>query len=116
MHRSEIIRTFHAANLELAILATVNLSVCTDDHAGDILCALDVRNVERFDSSRKTRQLQSLLHLFQHPLHIRLEHPKTLFESQLSILLNQIDHVALFAALRSQDMHAPAAAFAKCFL
>src|ERR1051325_12097797 len=105
MHRSKIIRAFGPANLELAIFIAIHLAVFADDHARNILSALDVRHVERFNPRRKAWQFKSLLHLFEHALHIGLEHAEALLERKLRVLLDQIDHVALLAALwREADL------------
>src|SRR5207237_1928770 len=61
-----------------------------------------------FNPGRKSRQLERLLHLFKHAFHVGLQDAKALFESELGIFLNEIDHVALFAALRREDMDAAA--------
>ncbi len=113
VHRSEIVRPVDGLDLEFAILVLVHLSVFANDHAGHIIGALNVRDIEGLDPGGESRQFQRLLHLFQHALHVGLEHAKALFESELRILLNQIDHVALLTALRSLDVHAPALAFSE---
>ena len=115
VHRGKIVGAFDPANLEFAILVAIHLAVLANDHAGHVLRALNVRYVERFDARGKARQLERLLHLFEHALHVGLEHAKTLFESELGILLDQIDHVALFAALWREDVNAPPPTFAEHF-
>ena len=70
---------------------------------GDVLRALNVRDIKRLDARRKARQLERLLQLLQHEFHVRLEHAEALFESELRVLLAEVDHVALFAALRIDE-------------
>ena len=115
MHRSKIVCAFDPANFEFAILVAVHPAVFANNHARDIFRALNVRDVERFNSCRESRQLESLLHLFEHTLHVGFEHTKALLKSELCVLLNQIDHVALLAALRHQDVNTSSFAFAQRF-
>src|SRR6185436_17203689 len=61
MHRRNVIRTFNASDSELAILRSIHLPVVANNHAGDILGALDVGNLKRLDSRGEMRQLESFL-------------------------------------------------------
>ncbi len=61
MHRSHVVRTFNTSDPELAILGAIHLAVVANNHARDVLGALDVRDVKRFDSRGKVRQLQRFL-------------------------------------------------------
>src|SRR5690349_6567295 len=57
-HRGNIIHALDAANAKLAILSAVHLAVVANDHAGDVLRALNVRDVKRLDARWEVRQLE----------------------------------------------------------
>src|SRR5438067_9118486 len=49
---------------------TLFRSVLTNDHPRYILGTLNVRDIKRFYSGRESRQLEGLLHFFEHPFHV----------------------------------------------
>src|SRR6266496_6734817 len=101
-----MIRSLDALDSKFSILGPVHLPVIANNHAGHVLSALNMRNVERFNASGKVRQLECLLELLEHEFHVWFKHAKSLFEGQLRVLVDQIDHVALLTALRIQDPYA----------
>src|SRR5262245_21166450 len=110
IHRSEIISfAFDGANLELSIVAFFHQAVLADDHRGDVLRSLDIRNIERFDHRRKRRQLEHILQLVQNLLRVRLKHSESLLEVEPRILLDQIYQIALLTALGNKYTNSPAA-------
>ena len=73
VHRGQVVRALDGLDAELAVLGAVHLAVLADDHPGDVLRARDVRDVERLDARREARQLEHLLQLFEHALHVGLQ-------------------------------------------
>src|SRR5262245_3870426 len=111
-HRGEIVRALDRLDDELAVIRLLHLAVFANDHPGDVLGALNVRDVERFDPMRVRRQAQGLLQFGQDLRPIRLDRAEALIEAELGVLLDQVDHLALLAPLRIEYLDAPPALFA----
>ncbi len=77
-HRCEVVRADDRLDLEAPVLARFWLAIDKDDHAGDRVCALDVRVVVALDAVRDVGQRQFFHELLKgefclvrvgHPLH-----------------------------------------------
>src|SRR5262245_20710187 len=114
-HRGEIVRALDRLDDELAVVRLLHLAVFANDHPRDVLRALNVRDVKRLDPVRVRRQTQNILQFGQDLRPIGLDDPEALVETELGVLFDQVDHLALLAALRVEDLHATTALFAQHF-
>src|SRR6202043_2619938 len=78
-----------AADYELAVVGFFHAAVFPDDHAGDRVAPLNVRDVEAFDRARLFEKVERVLDGFADHFRGGLEDAEALFESVLGVVRNQ---------------------------
>src|SRR5271166_1395612 len=90
-HRSKIVDAFDGADDELTVIRFLHLAVFPYHHRGHGLRALNVRDVEAFDSLGQFGQAERVLQLRLNGLGVGLEHTKTLIVRLFGIVAREID-------------------------
>ena len=110
-HAGEIVVADNRADDEFAVIGLLHASVFPHHHAGHLVGALDMRDIETLDALGRLGQVQRILHGFLHGARGGLQHAKAGIETVLGVGLHQVEHGLLLAALRRVNLHLAAALF-----
>ena len=112
-HRGEVVHAADRLHLELAVVSLLHRALFPDDHGGNGLRALDVRDVEALNALWWLGQQQSILQRRLHRRDARLQDSEALVVRLLRVGADQVNQRALLPALRSSDLNLVPAALAQ---
>src|SRR5713226_3423189 len=98
-YRREIVVTVHRADHEFPVVGLLHPPVFPHHHAGYLVGALNVRDIEAFDSPRSLIEPECVLERLLNRLRRRLQHAETLLEAMLSVRFHQLEHGLLLPPL-----------------
>src|SRR5208283_4998325 len=98
------------ANNKFSVVGLFHLAVFPNDHGRDSVSALDMGDVETFNTLGDFRKIESVLERFGNGFRRRLHDAEALIERVLGVAFHQVKKRTFAAALRGEDFK-PVAGF-----
>src|SRR5215469_572999 len=109
-HGGEIVHACYALDNEFPVVGFFHLAVFPDNHGGDCLGTLNMRDIETFNSLWQLRKDERILQRLLNGALAGLHHAEALVKRLLGVVAGKVDERSLLATLRHDQMNACSAA------